>query len=413
MSGIDYLDTSAILNDVSLLEKNLPIFLSPAVIAELEEIKTSSTRDSEIKAAARKASRTLFENKNVSNYFFSQKEVEKIWKKFQWLPHNNDGIILAEAYLVQQKERGCLVFWTADYNQFHMAKQMGFTVKWCDKNKDEAKESWKGWRDFLLTDENMATLYSNPSLNSLGAKTNEYCKIYEVGGDELKDVLRWDGECFQKMKYKPITSAVGNKWSPLNVEQKMLFDLLQNDNIPVKLACGSFGSGKTSIMLSHALDGVQKGKYDKIVYIRNNVEVKDTVPLGALPSSEIDKLMPFLMPIVDHVGRFTFEEMLEQDVIEPVHLGFLRGRSFTNVACICDEGENLTPHQVQLILGRLGKGSVLYMAADLRQTDKLTFEKNSGIVKMINCLQGNPLFGMVKLQQSVRSEVCKLADLMD
>ena len=32
---------------------------------------------------------------------------------------------------------------------------------------------------------------------------------------------------------------------------------------------------------------------------------------------------------------------------------------------------------------------------------------------MIERLQNNKLFGMVKLQQSVRSDVCKLADLMD
>ena len=193
----------------------------------------------------------------------------------------------------------------------------------------------------------------------------------------------------------------------------MLFDLLQNDNIPVKLALGNYGSGKSSLMLSHALDAVQKGKFERIIFIRNNIEVKDTTPLGALPNGETDKLLPYLMPICDHVGQYTFDEMLDTGVIEACHLGFIRGRDFKNCILFIDEAENLTASQVQLLIGRIGKGSMLFLAGDLRQTDKLTFEKNSGLKKMIERLQNNKLFGMVKLQQSVRSEVCKLADLMD
>lgn len=399
----DFFDTSALLNMKENFIKDG--IVSRTVISELEEIKNSSNRDNELKAQARKASR-IITNGNFSTPLYSQKQVEKVWKKFPFLPHNNDGIILAEAYL-----EGDILLYTADYNMRLAAKAMGIVVQWCAPAQEKEREPWKGWRDFYPTEEEMSMLYSNPTANVLDAKINEYCKIYE--GGTPKDVLRWDGEEYKKLKYKPITSVLGNKWSPLNIEQKLLFDLLQNDNIPVKLALGTFGSGKTALMLAHILDGIQKGKYDKLVFIRNNVEVKDTVPLGALPNDEISKLMPFLMPVVDHVGLFTFEEMIEQNVIEPVHLGYLRGRDLKNCAVLCDESENLTVHQVQLILGRIGKGSSLFMAGDLRQTDKISFEKNSGIVRMIECLQGNPLFGMVKLYQSVRSDVCKLADLMD
>lgn len=41
------------------------------------------------------------------------------------------------------------------------------------------------------------------------------------------------------------------------------------------------------------------------------------------------------------------------------------------------------------------------------------FEKNNGINKMIECLTGNDLFGMVKLIKSERSKTSQLADLMD
>jgi len=53
----------------------------------------------------------------------------------------------------------------------------------------------------------------------------------------------------------------------------MLFDLLQNRNIPVKTVRGQFGSGKTFLALVHAINYVKWHKFDKIVYVRNNVEV--------------------------------------------------------------------------------------------------------------------------------------------
>ena len=407
---IDYYDTSALLAKPELIESNNNIYISHFVIKELEDIKQSSNKNENIKASARKVSRILRGKMSIRTDNINYKKLSRIKKHNPWLPQNTDGDIIAEAMLLREEENQ-VCFWTADYNMYLFARDVVSYINFVETEAKKEVEPWSGWGKYYPNEKDMNILYSEPTINILGAKINEYCEIFE--GSELKDVLRWDGEKYCKLKYKDITSAVGQKWKPLNIEQKMLFDLLQNDNIPVKLALGNFGSGKTSLMLSHALDMVQKGKVNKIVFVRNNVEVKDTIPLGALPSDETSKLLPFLMPIADHVGMFTFEEMLEQNIIEPCHLGFIRGRDFKDSILFIDESENLTAHQVQLLIGRIGKGSMLFMAGDLRQTDKLSFEKNSGITKMIDCLQNNPLFGMVKLQQSVRSEVCKLADLMD
>lgn len=406
---IDFYDTSALIAKPELLEGYGNNYVSHFVIKELEDIKHSN-KSEEVKASARNVARTLHSKMSIRIDNIDYKKLERIKKKNPWLPQNTDGDIIAEAILLRENgDQIC--FWTADYNMYLFAKDVVSYINFVNVKEKKEKEPWAGWGKYYPTEKDMNILYSEPTINILGAKINEYCEIFE--GSELKDVLRWDGEKYCKLKYKDITSAVGQKWRPLNIEQKMLFDLLQNDSIPVKLALGNFGSGKTALMLSHALDMIQKGKMSKLVFIRNNIEVKDTIPLGALPNDEISKLMPFLMPIVDHVGMFAFEDMLNQNIIEPCHLGFCRGRDFKDSILFIDESENLTAHQVQLLIGRIGKGSMLFMAGDLRQTDKLTFEKNSGITKMIDCLQDNPLFGMVKLQQSVRSEVCKLADLMD
>lgn len=405
---LDYFDTSAILARGSIPEHAQ---VSHFVISELEEIKNSSVKDEHIKARARQATRALASTPYCKTHNMDLSKIEKIRKKHKWLPDNNDGRIIAEAILLKKQTGAQIAFHTADRNMALFAEAESFHVNFIDQKAPSDENLWCGWGKYYPDENTLNSLYGNPQINILEAKINEYCEIYS--NSELCDILRWDGQEYKHLDYKPITSAVGQKWKPLNSEQKMLFDLLQNDNVPVKLALGNYGSGKSSLMLSHALDGIQKGKFDKIVFIRNNIEVKDTTPLGALPNGETDKLLPYLMPICDHVGEFTFDEMLSTGVIEACHLGFIRGRDFKNCILFVDEAENLTASQVQLLIGRIGKGSMLFLAGDLRQTDRLSFEKNSGLKKMIERLQDNKLFGMVKLQQSVRSEVCKLADLMD
>jgi PhoH-like ATPase len=257
----------------------------------------------------------------------------------------------------------------------------------------------------------MASLYSNPQVNTLGAKTNEYCTVF--GGSDLKDILRWDGSSYNKLNYRSFKSALGSKVEPRNTEQKMLFDLLQNREIPIKLCLGRFGSGKSYLMLAHALNLVQKGEFDRIVFVKNNIQVKDTKDIGALPGEELDKMMPWLKQIEDHVGPFTFEDMLNQNIIEPVHLGYIRGRDIRNSIIFCDEVENMTRQHIQLLIGRVSSRSELWLAGDLKQTDGINFEKNSGIQALIQGLTGDPLFGMVKLMKSERSKVAALADKLD
>lgn len=409
MMVVNFYDTSALMI-LDELYAGLTL-VSPIVLSELEHIKSSRDKDEKQKFQARRATKLLRKN-GFQCANISKKEIKKIYKKYSFLSNNNDHSILAEA--VAEKNRffkgDTFNFFTADLLLSYFGNQMPeLEIKFLEEKQTNTE--YFGWKEYYLSDDAFSSIYSNPTENILGAFTNEYCVLKE--NEEVKDIVKWDGEKYRRLEYKPVTSAVGQKWKPLNIEQKMLFDLLQDDKVPVKLALGNFGSGKSSLMLTHALEAIQKGKFEKIVFIRNNVEVKDTIPLGALPNGETEKLLPFLMPICDHVGQFTFEEMLNTGTIEACHLGFARGRDFKNCILFCDECENLTVHQVQLLIGRIGKGSALFFAGDLRQCDKLSFERNSGIKKMIECLQNNKLFGMVKLQQSVRSEVCKLADLMD
>lgn len=168
------------------------------------------------------------------------------------------------------------------------------------------------------------------------------------------------------------------------------------------------------IMILHAVDLVQRGKVDKIVWVRNNIEVKDSAPLGALPGSSDQKLLPFAGPLLDHIGGLEgMYAMMDRGQLELQHLGYIRGRDIKNSIIIASEAENLTVQHVQLLIGRVGEGSQLWLDGDHKQVDKKVFKENNGLQMAINRLAGQRLFGYVDMPISERSETARLADLLD
>jgi predicted ribonuclease YlaK len=163
-----------------------------------------------------------------------------------------------------------------------------------------------------------------------------------------------------------------------------------------------------------ALEAVEKGDFDKIIWVRNNVQVKDTDQIGALPGDEYAKLLPYLGPMMDHVGGPDGVDMLMgSGQLEVIPLAFLRGRSIRNSIIISSEAENLTKEHIQLLLGRVDSGSNPWMDADLKQRDRAVFEKSAGIETMIDRLKDEKLFGYVHLVKSERSETARLADKLN
>ena len=120
------------------------------------------------------------------------------------------------------------------------------------------------------------------------------------------------------------------------------------------------------------------------------------------------------MSVADHVGGTCgLEILISEDKIEVQHLGFIRGRDIKNSIIISSEAENLTKEHVQLLIGRVGQGSELWLNGDNKQTDKEIFKTSSGLKIAIEKLKGQKLFGYVHLEKSERSETARLADLLD
>ena len=274
-------------------------------------------------------------------------------------------------------------------------------------------ERYTGYKIISADDPNLSDFYSHPDWNIYFSNIGEYLVVLDTDGHPA-DAYCWTGEKYRHITYKPIKNDLLGKVTPRNIEQRLAFDMLQNEQSTVKVLTGCFGSGKTFLMVAHAMSQILDGKFEKLVWVRNNIEVKDTVSLGALPGTAEEKLAPYVGPLADHLGGMEqVNDMIFRNQIEIQHLGFIRGRDIKNSIIISSEAENLTKQHVQLLIGRVGEGSNLWIEGDYSQVDKKVFEDNSGLRRMVDRLAGDPLFQYVNLPTTERSATARLADKLD
>ena len=264
----------------------------------------------------------------------------------------------------------------------------------------------------LPENDDLARFYENPSEFADRLKENQYL-ILENESYEAIDFYKKRNGWLERVSYPTFESQFCGVMKPRNPEQRCAMDLIHSD-APIKLITGPFGSGKSMIMIEGMIEALQKNKFEKIIFIRNNIQVKDTDTLGALPGDELAKTLPYVMPLADHCGGIEgLKTLIDTGRLEVIPLGFLRGRSIRNSILYSMESENLTKEHIQLIMGRIDEGSQLWMDGDIKQRDRNSFEKSRGLEIMIERLAGNSNFGYVKLEKSERSEVARMADLLD
>tara|TARA_R110000744_G_scaffold221583_1_gene340568 strand:+ start:278 stop:940 length:663 start_codon:yes stop_codon:yes gene_type:complete len=142
-------------------------------------------------------------------------------------------------------------------------------------------------------------------------------------------------------------------------------------NYPFTFIVGKAGSGKTLLAVQIALDMFFKRQYNKIIITRPTVSTEDN---GFLPGSEKEKMEPWLVPIRSNMRKIynkpnILEKLENDESIELVSLAHFRGRTFDNSVIIIDEFQNLTRAQLAMVLGRLGKDSMMILCGDSQQID--------------------------------------------
>ena len=365
MKILRWADTSALLHQAGLINPEIEIGISTITVKELEHIKNSN-EDAQIKYKAREAVRSILTTGKFEVIMSDNHKIDKLLKKYSFLSDIPDHRILCAAELYAMETEQNIIFLTSDALQYLFALHMPHLIATYPMGTEQAfkrEDEWAGWSKYFPSESEMALLYADPKINSLKCKTNEFAEIYD--GSQLKDVLFWTGQEYRTLKYKEIKNDfLGQTIRPLNIEQKMAFDLLQNPEIPVKLLTGVPGSGKDFLMFLHAWDLVQKGKKDKIIFVRNLVPFKDAPEIGFLEGSLHKKIEWGLGPIASILGEEGLDQAENRGLIEAVNLGFIRGMSWDNVILYVSEGQNITGGGYKLLVSRCGKNSELWVNGD-------------------------------------------------
>jgi len=210
----------------------------------------------------------------------------------------------------------------------------------------------------------------------------------------------------RKTNYKNAAAKEVSGLVPINDKQKELLDSLKSNNQIFIL--GPAGTGKTYVTATYAADLYTLKEIDRIVITRPHIAVgKD---IGFLPGTLEEKTYPWALPVLDvlqkHLGKGTVDTAIKNGNIEMAPLALMRGRSFDNAFIIVDETQNITIHELKMLLTRVGEGSKIVLNGDAQQSD---LKEGDGLSKAIHLAKKHMLpvpvveFGVDDI---VRSDIC-------
>ena len=171
---------------------------------------------------------------------------------------------------------------------------------------------------------------------------------------------------------------------PLNDRQQEYISSL--DSSEQVVVFGPAGTGKTYVVSTYAANLYHTKQVNKIVITRPHVAVgKD---IGFLKGSLEEKCAPWALPVLDvlekHLGKGVVETGLKNGNIEIAPLALMRGRSFDNAFVICDESQNITFHELKMLVTRIGEDSKLVLNGDIQQSDLLF---GDGLTKLVHLVK--------------------------
>ena len=176
----------------------------------------------------------------------------------------------------------------------------------------------------------------------------------------------------QDLKYDDLV-----KVKPITENQKVVFEeYKKGQNLFLH---GAAGTGKTFISLYLALQNVldTESPYDTVYVVRSAVPTRE---IGFLPGDEEDKTALYQVPYQNMV-QFMFEQPTDQafsmlyDRLKAqgsvmfLTTSYLRGITLDNSIIIVDECQNLTFHELDTIMTRVGQDTKIIFSGDFFQTD--------------------------------------------
>lgn len=411
---VKFYDTSSLLKKVdTLFETGERFAVSSITLDELENIKTSSNKDADIKYSARKLLREMDTHINDFDIVLFEDKMLKPAIKLN-LSITNDIKILTCAINYAKKNSVEIEFVTNDLILKVLAR-MFFKVTSVDEDE---QDDYTGYLDLRLSDDEMNELYSNPNTNVFNLKVNQYF-IVRNEANEIVDRLVWTGETYRNLQFNNFNSKWFGEVKPLrgDVYQQLAFDSLANNKIT--MIKGPAGTGKTYIALGYLIHRLEKGKIDKIIIFCNTVATKNSAKLGFYPGTRDEKLLDSQIGNLLSSklgGRIEVERMIAEEKIILLPLSDIRGYDTSGMCAgiYISEAQNLDISLMKLALQRIGEDSICIIDGDCKtQVDDINFAgSNNGMRRASKVFRDTDVYGEVELKNIHRSKIARIAENM-
>lgn len=134
---------------------------------------------------------------------------------------------------------------------------------------------------------------------------------------------------------------------------------------------GVAGTGKTFLSLYLGLKHLFEGECDKIVLVRSAVPTRD---IGFLPGNDKDKAEIYESPYRDICQELfsrgdAYQILKANNQVDFRTTSFIRGTTIRDSVIIVDECQNMTMHELDSIMTRVGDNCRVIFSGDFRQSD--------------------------------------------
>lgn len=364
----------------------------------------------------------------------------------------NDTKILAITKNLQNKSQDIpTILVTKDLYLAIKGDALGIATQDYENDKLTTDSLYKGYAEITLTTAEIDKIYGDglmlPENLDFPIYPNEFLHIINSSDPNHEILARYDGKRIVPLKY---VNEQAYGLSPLNMGQKMAFELLMDEAISFVSITGGAGSGKTILSTAIAIQKViEQGLYRKIIFVRPVIPAGNDI--GFLPGGENEKLRPWMGSFYDAIENLidlkrkidmksikkgkknlkikkgedasqkpsdlSVDEFIEklrlEGKIETKSFTYMRGRTLSNSLVIVDEAQQTTPHLAKLMLTRAGFGTKIIFLGDPtdNQIDNILVDaKSNGLVYTVEKMKEFDITGHITLEQVERSEIAKLAE---
>jgi len=207
----------------------------------------------------------------------------------------------------------------------------------------------------------------------------------------------------------------------LNFKLKQIEPLTENQRITFEkynigknlLLHGIAGTGKSFLSIYLALQTIlsESDRYKKLVIVRSVVPTRD---MGFLPGNNKEKTKVYEAPYYAICSELfergdAYEYLKSKNIVDFISTSFIRGITLNNCIIVVDEIANMTLHELDSVITRVGKNCRVIFCGDFRQSDFSKEHEKNGLIDFMKILNRMKSFEYVDFTENdiVRSSMVK------